>query len=46
MSIQSRSHISAFAAPPLVNVSANRVSDSRRIIPSSMTWPRSLSSSA
>jgi len=31
---------------PEVNVSANRVSASRRIIPSSMTWPRSLSRSA
>ena len=46
VSIQSRSHISALAAPPDVNVSANRVSASRRIIPSSITWPRSLSSSA
>ena len=45
-SIQSRIHISAFAAPPDVNVSTNRVSVSRRIIPSSMTWPRSFSSSA
>ena len=45
-SIQSRTHISALAAPPDVNDSTNRVSDSRRIIPSSMTWPRSLSSSA
>ena len=46
VSIQSRSHISAFAAPPDVNVSVNRVSASRRIIPSSITWPRSLRSSA
>ena len=45
-SIQSRTHISALAAPPDVNDSTNRVSDSRRIIPSSMTWPRSLRSSA
>ena len=46
VSIQSRSHISALAAPPDVNDSTKRVSDSRRIIPSSMTWPRSLSRSA
>ena len=45
-SIQSRTHISALAAPPDVNDSTNRVSDSRRIIPSSITWPRSLSRSA
>ena len=46
VSIQSRTHISALAAPPDVKVSTNRVADSRRIIPSSMMWPRSLSSSA
>ncbi len=46
VSIQSRTHISALAAPPDVNVSTNRVSVSRRIIPSSITCPRSLSSNA
>ena len=41
-----RARISAFAAPPDVKERTNRVSESRRIIPSSMTCPRSLRSSA
>ena len=45
VSAQSRNHISAFAAPPDVKVSTKRVSVSRQIMPSSMRWPRSLSSS-
>jgi len=39
-------HPQLIRIPPDVKESTNRVSDSRRIIPSSMTWPRSLSSSA